>query len=132
MSSPVVADPVVAQFIERVAAGTNAAADSVAGLVLRLVGRVGALEKTVEAQAAELKRVDKLARAKPKLPRTPPPVRLETGVDVYGDPVRIEHKIRRPRGRPKGSRDRYERQTRAGIVPPAPSSYLLDGGWDDL
>jgi hypothetical protein len=64
-----------------------------------------------------------------KLPRPAPPVRLETGVDVYGDPVRIEHKIKRPRGRPKGARDRFQRPSRKhGIVPPA----LIDPGFDDL
>ena len=129
MSSPVVADPVVAQFIERVAAGANAAADSVAGLVLRLVGRVTTLEQRLETQDGKIAKIDKLAR-QPKLARTPPPTLVKTGIDMDGNPVRIEHKIRRPRGRPKGARDRYPR--RAGSVPPAPSSYLIDSGFDDL
>ena len=40
----------------------NSAADSVAGLLLRLTGRVGSLERTVEHQAEKLARLDKLAR----------------------------------------------------------------------
>jgi len=57
----------------------------------------------------------------------------ETGIDMHGDPVSIEHRIRRPRGRPKGAKDRYQRPARRpGIVPPAASSFLIDPGFDDL
>jgi hypothetical protein len=125
---PSAVDPVVRSFVEAVnhedAATTT---DTVGGLFLRLINRVGALEKTVEQQAVKLKQVDKLAR-QPRPVRNPPPVRLETGVDVYGDPVRIEHKIRRPRGRPKGARDRYPRRT--GIVSPPPARHIVDPDWD--
>jgi hypothetical protein len=133
MPRSVITDPLIARFVEDVAAGANAAADSVAGLVLRLVGRVTTLEQRLETQDGKIAKIDKLARQQPKLPRSLPPVRLETGIDMDGNPVRIEHRIKRPRGRPKGARDRYQRQTRRpGIVPPAPSSHLLDSGWDDL
>src|SRR6516225_1359946 len=110
MSRSVVTDPVIAQFVERVAAGANAAADSVAGLVLRLVGRVGALEKTVEAQGVRLKQVDKLARAK-LAPVVVPLTPIMTGIDTAtGAAVRVMPK--RSRGRPRGSLDSYKRPPR--------------------
>jgi hypothetical protein len=37
--------------------------------------------------------------------RPPAPTLVETGIDMDGDPVRIEHRIKRPRGRPKGAKD---------------------------
>jgi hypothetical protein len=130
MSSPVIADPVVAQFIERVAAGTNAAADSVAGLVLRLVGRVGALERKVEAQSSQIAKIDKLVRAKPApiVPVAP----IMTGVDVEtGAAVRIMPK--RSVGRPLGSRDRRPRPSRRHHNLAAEvSSNIVDADWDHL
>ena len=77
----VIADPAVVKFIETVGNGASAAADSVAGLVLRLVGRVGALEKTVEAQGVRLKQIDKLARTK-LAPVVVPLTPIMTGVDT--------------------------------------------------
>jgi hypothetical protein len=130
MPRSAVTDPVIARFVEDVAAGANAAADSVAGLVLRLVGRVTTLEQRLETQDGKIARIDKLAR-QPKLPRNPPPVRLETGIDMDGNPVRIEHRIKRPRGRPKGARDRYQRQSRQlGIMDPPPARHIVDPDWD--
>jgi len=127
----VIADPVIAQFVERVAAGANAAADSVAGLVLRLVGRVGALEKTVEAQGVRLKQVDKLARTK-LAPVVVPLTPIMTGIDTAtGAPVRVMPK--RSRGRPLGSRDRIQRSSRRHHNLQAEvSSNYADPGFDDL
>jgi hypothetical protein len=130
MSRSVVTDPLIARFVEDVAAGANAAADSVAGLVLRLVGRVTNLEQRLETQDGKIARIDKLAR-QPRLPRTPPPVRVvESGVDARdGGPVYIEQRVKRPRGRPKGARDRFQRR-RPGIVPPPPARHIVDPDWD--
>jgi hypothetical protein len=130
MSSPVVADPAVLKFVESVAAGANAAADSVAGLVLRLVGRVGALEKTVKEQATKIEKIGKLAQAK-----SAPIAQLAptmTGVDVEtGAPVRIMP--RRPRGRPIGSRDTHKRPSRRRHNLQAEvSNNLIDDDWDHL
>jgi len=127
----VIADPVIAQFVERVAAGANAAADSVAGLVLRLVGRVGALEKTVEAQGVRLKQVDKLARTK-LAPVVVPLTPIMTGIDTAtGAAVRVMPK--RSRGRPLGSRDRIQRSSRRHHNLQAEvSSNYADPGFDDL
>jgi hypothetical protein len=128
--SSVITDPAVIRFIETVSNGADTVADSIAGIVVRLLGRVTSLERKLETQDSKIARIDKLAR-QPKLPRNPPPVRLETGVDVYGDPVRHEIKIRRPRGRPKGSRDRYQRQTRQlGVMDPPPARHIVDPDWD--
>ena len=110
--SAAVTDPAIAAFVEQIAAGTNVAADSVAGLILRLVTRVGRLEKTVSEQGSKL---DKLARkpwpAKPA--RTASARVVETGIDVAtGAPVRLETKASRPRGRPTGRRDATPRARR--------------------
>jgi hypothetical protein len=129
MSRSVVTDPIIARFVEDVAAGANAAADSVAGLVLRLVGRVTTLEQRLETQDGKIAKIDKLAR-QPRPARTPPPTLVETGIDVYGDPVRIEHRIKRPRGRPKGARDRFPR-SRHNLGAEV-SSNFVDRDWDDL
>jgi hypothetical protein len=111
MSCPVV-DPHLIRFVEQVSAGANAAADSIAGLLLRLLGRVGSLEKTVQAQASKL---DELARQpKPARARTHDgaAVKVETGVDMAGNPVRHEIPVKRPRGRPAGHRDAAPRVRR--------------------
>ena len=129
----VIADPAVVKFIETVGNGASAAADSVAGLVLRLVGRVGALEKTVEAQGVRLKQVDKLARTK-LAPVVVPLTPIMTGVDTAtGAAVRIMPK--RSRGRPPGSKDRYQRPPRArhhDIEAEISSNHILDDDWDHL
>jgi len=118
--SAAVTDPAIAAFVEQIAAGTNVAADSVAGLILRLVTRVGRLEKTVSEQGSKL---DKLAQ-KPKpahaqssvRARRPAPMDhgvVKTGIDVAtGAPVRLETKASRPRGRPTGRRDATPRARR--------------------
>jgi hypothetical protein len=124
----IVTDPAVAQFVERVSNGVDSAADSIAGLMMRLVSRISRLELKVETQDGKIAKIDKLAR-QPRPVRKPPPVRLETGVDMDGNPVRIEHRIKRPRGRPKGARDRFQRR-RAGIVPPPPARHIVDPDWD--
>jgi len=107
-------DPALARFIEQITDGNNAAADSVAGLILRLVGRVGRLEKTVSDQGSKL---DKLARKPPPAVRARNPVpmdhRVKTGIDAAtGSPVRFETKDSRPRGRPPGRRDATPRARR--------------------
>jgi hypothetical protein len=127
----IVTDPAVIRFIETVNNGVDTAADSIAGLVLRLVGRVSTLEKAVEAQAARLKQVDKLARARraPVAPLAP----IMTGIDVAtGAPIRVQPK--RSRGRPLGSRDTYQRPSRARHhnLQAEVSSNLVDDDWDDL
>jgi hypothetical protein len=127
----IVTDPAVAQFVERVSNGVDSAADSIAGLMMRLVGRVANLERKLATQDS---RIDKLAR-QPKPVRKPPSVRVvESGIDVRdGGPVYIEQRIRRSRGRPKGSRDSYVRPTRSRhrIEAEGISPHLLDRDWDD-
>jgi len=92
-------------------------------------GRVTNLERATEEQATRIERVAKLAR-QPRPVRNPAPVRIESGVDVYGDPVRHEIKIRRPRGRPKGAKDRFPR-SRHNLGAEV-SSNFVDRDWDDL
>jgi len=132
--SAAVTDPALARFIEQVTDGSNAAADSVAGLILRLVGRVSHLEKTVSDQASKL---DKLAKhpqssARAKTYDSRPTKIVETGVDMDGHPVRLEERVRRPVGRPKGRRDTHQRHRR----PPSEVHHepaelgLLDPDWD--
>jgi hypothetical protein len=126
-----VVDPAVVKFIESVAQGASSAADSVAGIMIRALGRICALETKVEEQAAKLKQVDKLARQpKPVRPSSPSRV-VESGVDVRdGGPVYIEHKICRARGRPKGAKDRFPR-SRHNLGAEV-SSNFVDRDWDDL
>jgi len=108
-------DPALAHFIEQVTNGSNAAADSVAGLILRLVGRVGRLEQTVFEQASKLDKLAQQPRAAGRA-RTDDSRVVKSGVDVDGHPVRIEERVRRPVGRPKGRRDAYRRQRRGPRV----------------
>jgi hypothetical protein len=61
------------------------------------------------------------------------PVSTSTDIDMAGHPVRIEERIRRPRGRPKGARDSYRRPARSRHNLEAEiNSYFVDGDWDDL
>jgi hypothetical protein len=132
-------DPHLIRFVEQVSEGTSAAADSVAGLILRLVTRVGNLEKAVTAQASKLETLGKQPRGTParaKVHDHRPQMRtVESGLDMHGDPVRIEERVRRPRGRPAGSRDSYQRHR----PPRAPhnleaelSSAYVDPDWDQM
>jgi hypothetical protein len=132
---PSAVDPVVRSFVEAVNhEGAATTADTVGGLFLRLINRVGALEKTVEAQATRIERVAKLARQQ-KPVRAPSPTRVvESGVDTRdGGPVYIEQRVRRSRGRPKGVKDSYQRLTRSrhSLAAEVPSSSILDRDWDD-
>ena len=109
MRSSVVTDPGIIAFIEQVSAGTNAAADSTAGLLLRLLNRVARLERAVEA----LKQPKPPARARTH--DSAPTHVIKTGVDFLDggpNPVRIEQRVARPRGRPSGSRDQVPRVRR--------------------
>jgi hypothetical protein len=129
---PSVVDPVVRSFVEAVNhEGVATTTDTVGGLFLRLINRVGVLERKVEAQSSQIAKIDKLARAKPAPVAALAPVM--TGVDVAtGAPVRILP--RRPRGRPAGSRDTYKRTSRARHhnLEAEVSSNLIDGDWDHL
>jgi len=108
----------------------NGAGDSIAAIVLRLLARVGALERVTEQQA---RRLDKLAKA-------PKPVRRhthdaapsrKTGVDPHGAPEWIDVKpAPRPPGRPAGSRDVEPRVRR--FARRAPDPQLLDADWDKM
>jgi hypothetical protein len=94
MSSPIVADPTIVKFIETVAAGANAAADSVAGMLLRLASRSGRVEQTLAQRAEKIKKLER----EPKSPRRAPMRVVETGIDVRdGSPVHIEEQVKRPR-----------------------------------
>ena len=108
MRSSVVTDPAIIAFIEQVSAGTNASADSTAGLILRLLSRVSRLEQAVEV----LRKQPKPAMRARTHDSAPPTRIIETGIDFDGNPVRIEERIRRPRGRPAGSRDQVPRARR--------------------
>ena len=124
-------DPALAHFIEQVTNGSNAAADSVAGLTLRLVGRVGRLEQAVTKQAGKL---DKLARkpaVRAKNYDSRPTRIVETGVHGWR-PGADRRAGPPPLGRPKGRRDTHRRHRR----PPAEVHHepaelgLLDPDWD--
>jgi hypothetical protein len=111
-----VVDPAIITFIEQVNAGTNAAADSTAGLLLRLLGRIGKLEKTVETQGAMLEKVRKQPAMRAKTHDSAPAYITKTGVDCYGVPEVIEQRVRRPKGRPRGARDGQPRARRKPAV----------------
>ena len=109
--SAAVPDPALARFIEQLTDGSNAAADSVAGLILRLVGRVGRLEQTVSDQGSKLDKLAKQPRPAGQA-RTDDSRVVKTGIDVDGRPVRIEERVPRPVGRPKGRKDDVPRRRR--------------------
>jgi hypothetical protein len=105
------ADPAVARFVEQVSAGTNAAGDRVAGLLLRLLSRVGALEKAVAAQGIKLDNLAMMPRQVHRGVKTTDAAlgTIETGIDIRdGSPARKEPK--RPRGRPLGRKDSHPRR----------------------
>jgi hypothetical protein len=119
-------DPAAIQFVETVARGAASAGDSVAGILIRLLARVSALEKLAKAQALELDRLRKM----PRLPLTAAPREVvETGIDVRdGSPVRLERKVSRPVGRPKGSKDSRPRKRHLPLV----SQSIIDADFDNL
>jgi len=64
MSSSPVVDPVILKFCARVAEGGASVPDGIAGLLLRLAGRVASLEKAAQVQAQT---IEKLA-LQPRIP----------------------------------------------------------------
>jgi hypothetical protein len=136
MRSSAVVDPAIAAFIEQIGTGTNAAADSTAGLILRLLARVSRLERAVEV----LRKQPKPTMRAKTYDGAPQTRIIETGIDFDGHPVRIEERVRRPRGRPSGARDHaprarrrkpegaalFHREDIEGLVEPP----VLDPDWD--
>jgi hypothetical protein len=122
--SAAVTDPAILRFVEQVSAGTNTAADSTAGLILRLLARVSRLEQAVEVLRKQPKSTMR-ARAHDSAPQTRI---IETGIDFDGHPVRIEERIRRPRGRPSGSRDQAPRARRRWNRKPEGAEDIEDFG----
>jgi hypothetical protein len=129
-------DPAIIAFVEQVAAGANAAADSTAGLLLRLLSRVSRLEQAVEVLRKQSKPAMR-ARTHDAAPQTI----IKTGLDVFGVPEVIRERVARPRGRPSGSRDLVPRTRRWPRKPEgeegvedlgrfAASDALLDPSWD--
>jgi hypothetical protein len=126
-------DPALVHFVEQVGEGAGSIADSVAGLLLRLLARVASLEKTTQAQASKL---DALTQPpKPKRAKTHDAATvIKSGIDAFGDPVRLEERIRRPRGRPAGSRDSYQRHRppRSPHNLEAELTTYVDPDWDQM
>jgi hypothetical protein len=115
MSSSATVDPAIAGFVARLGAVPNIAADSVAGLILRLLARVSRLEQAVQQHGKKLEALAKQPKptTRARTHDAAPQTRIvETGIDFDGNPVRIEERIRRPRGRPAGSRDQVPRARR--------------------
>ena len=122
---PATIDPAVSAFVEKISASTEGLADSIAALLLKLAVRVSSLERVTEQQAQKLERLAKRPQPAPIVPLAP----IMTGIDVAsGAPVRIEPT--RSRGRPPGSKDRYDRPRRARHH--SLQAEGLDNGWDDL
>jgi hypothetical protein len=123
-------DPAAIKFVEEIAKGASSIPDSIAGILLRLLGRVSSLETTSKQHALKL---DKLAK-QPRWPGSLPEPTLQktlTGIDAAtGAPVRIEPK--RPVGRPPGSRDSAKRRPRGAELFHKEDLQLLDTGFDDL
>jgi len=125
-------DPAVTTFLSRLCDGAGSLPDSIAALIFRLAARVTRLEQTTSAQADKIKKLEKQPR------RSSDSRIVATGVDVEGNPVRIEERVRRPVGRPKGRRDTHRRQRRGPreVQPehpdhhPPPEIGLLDPEWD--
>jgi hypothetical protein len=104
-------DQAVLAFVTRLSDGPNIAADSIAGLVLRLLGRVGRLEQAVQQHGKKLEALAKQP-VRTRTHDTPQTRVLESGIDFDGNRVTIEERIRRPRGRPSGARDHAPRARR--------------------
>jgi hypothetical protein len=104
--------------------------DTLSGTVLRLFARVQAVEAAVDKLTEQFAAV----RAPPPEEPAKPP-RTLTGIDMAGHPVRFEPRVKRPIGRPKGSRDAQPRQRGSGRprhhnLNAEVSSHILDRDWD--
>jgi len=124
-------DPAVTTFLSRLCDGAGSLPASIAALIFRLAVRVTRLEQTTAAQADKIKKLEKQPRTAERA-RTYDSRILKSGVDVDGHPVRIEERVRRPVGRPKGRRDTHQRQRRPqSEVHHEPAELgLLDPDWD--
>ena len=127
---PATIDPAVLTFVEKIGSGTAGLADSVSALLLRLAFRVSKLERVTKEQAQKLQQLAKQPKPAPVVALAP----IMTGVDTAtGAAVRIMPK--RSRGRPPGSKDRYQRPPRArhhDIEAEISSNHILDDDWDHL
>jgi hypothetical protein len=128
MPTPASLDPVASKFIEEVAKGATSVPDAIAGLLLRLCGRVASLEAATKKYRLD---IDKLQK-QPRYALTAPQAVIErelTGIDIRdGSPVHIVPK--RPPGRPKGVKD--SRPRRRHSMEYEDNSRLIDADWDDL
>ena len=121
-----------ATFLSRLCDGAGSLPDSIAALIFRLAARVTRLEQTTSVQADKIRKLEKQPRPDPDVVRTYDSRVVKTGLDVDGHPVRIEERVRRPVGRPKGRRDAYQRHRR----PPSEAHHepaelgLLDPDWN--
>ena len=124
-------DPAVTSFVSKLCDGASSLPDSIAALIFRLASRVTRLEQTTSAQADKIKKLEKQPRSAGRGSTYDGRV-VKSGVDVDGNPVRIEERVRRPVGRPKGRRDIYKRQRRASHeAHPEPAELgLIDPDWD--
>ena len=127
---PATIDPAVLTFVEKIGSGTAGLTDSVSALLLRLAFRVSKLERVTKEQAQKLQQLAKQPKPAPVVALAP----IMTGVDTAtGAAVRIMPK--RSRGRPPGSKDRYQRPPRArhhDIEAEISSNHILDDDWDHL
>jgi hypothetical protein len=101
-SAPV--DPVIIRLLTAIGTGTTVS-DSVGALLLRLVNRVGALERAVQAQSAVLQKLSRPAALVADAASPPP-----NGTAVRGPVGRPpQGTMGRPPG-PAGRRDAYPRR----------------------
>ena|SRR5215831_11728591 len=125
-------DPAVTTFLSRLCDGAGSLPDSIAALIFRLAARVTRLEQTTAAQADKIKKLEKQPRLAGRAKAYDSRV-VKSGVDVDGHPVRIEERVRRPVGRPKGRKDdgpRRRRYLRKSEQEVRELTAVLDPDWD--
>jgi hypothetical protein len=113
---PSATDKAVLSFVTRLSDGPNVAADSVAGLVLRLLGRVGRLEQAVQQHDKKFEALAKQPAMRARTHDAAPQTIVKSGIDCYGVPEVITERVRRPKGRPPGARDHTPRARRKPAV----------------
>jgi hypothetical protein len=87
------------------------------------VAMLARLLTTVADLAVRLQQLEQRDRNQQSAPLPP---QIETGVDLYGNPVRYELVAKRPRGRPRGSRNRPKPVDDATLTTPQQTSRV---GW---
>ena len=122
--------------IEDIPSDNGKVVDTIAGALLRTFVRLNELDQAnvrLNRRVAVLEGLQRQTRPAPaeKQPAQPDGANGGTGIDVFGAPVHLP-KPRRPRGRPAGAKDSYQRVRRGntGTAPELDPDVDLNLGHD--